>query len=99
VLFHLFPDCAESCIRFSADRPKASYDSTVVSGESLQGDERFLVSHFGKRVSAPKTDVLGCIIEILAENAVRFRPMVMREGFRGLPSDFGMLSLISNGPL
>jgi hypothetical protein len=92
-------DSSDSCIRFSAHRPKASYDSTVVSSEFLQGDERFLVGHLGKRVSAPKTDFPVCIIEILAKNAMRFRPMVMREGFRSLPSDFGMFSLISNGSL
>jgi len=42
----------------------------VVSDELRQGDERFLVSHFGKRVSAPKTDFLGWVIEIFTENAM-----------------------------
>jgi hypothetical protein len=71
----------------------------VAPSEFLQRDERSLVSHFGKRVGAPKTTFLGCVFEILAENAVRFRPMVMRKGFRGLPSGLGMFLLISEGLL
>ena len=71
----------------------------VIFSEFFQGDEGVLVSHFGKGVSAPKPDFLGCVTEIFTENAMRFRPMVMREGLRSLPSDFGMLSPISNGPL
>lgn len=57
------------------------------------------VSHLGKRVSAPKAYFLGCVTEILTEDAMGFQAMVMREGFRRLSSDVGMFSLIGDDPL
>lgn len=71
----------------------------IAPSEFLQGDECSLVSHLGKRVRAPKTNILGYVIEIFAENTMRLRPVVMREGLRGLSSDLRVFSPIRNGPL
>jgi hypothetical protein len=75
------------------------HNSIVVSSEFPQGDERFLVSHLGQRVSTPKAYFLGCVTEILTEDAMSFRAMIMREGFRRPFSDLGMFSLISDDHL
>jgi len=71
----------------------------VALSEFLQGDERILVSHLGECVSAPKTNLLGYVIEIFTKDTMRLRPVVMREGLRGLSSDLRVFLPISNGPL
>jgi hypothetical protein len=96
-LLHLFADYADGRIRFQANRPKAPDYPVVARGEFPQRNECIFVSHFGKRVGTPETNLFGWMLEVFTQNAMRVRAMVMRQGFRGLPSDFRVLALISKG--